>query len=366
MHPCVIRRFPCDGGFQKRTVFPLIWSLILVALASASGLGQELKIASFNRNGELVCTNLFPYSVAIVEWASSLDGPWSSDWTGLSAVTANSEGAIRVRVPMYYRVRGVSTNPRPSPWVWIPPGVFMMGSPPSEPARTEIEGPQEKVTISRGFWMGRYEVTQGEYLAVMGDNPSYFKGDLTRPVECVSWYQAMAYCDALTQRDQRAGRLPPGYVYRLPTEAEWEYACRAGTTTAFHYGSELRSGMANFDGRLEYPPCEDALTWCANPSGVHLDRTTAVGSYAPNAWGLYDMHGNVWEWNYDGQRHFSGRPVTDPVGPGGSVERSIRGGSYAQLAFDARSAYRHFDSHHYPDSYRIYVGFRAVLAPQLP
>ena len=131
----------------------------------------------------------------------------------------------------------------PTNMVFIPPGTFRMGSPTNEVDRYDWEGPQTAVTISRGFWMGKYEVTQGEYLAVMGSNPSYFttnngSDDLNRPVEQVSWYDATNYCAALTQRERAAGRIATNSVYRLPTEAEWEYACRGWTSTRFSYGDD--------------------------------------------------------------------------------------------------------------------------------
>jgi formylglycine-generating enzyme required for sulfatase activity len=249
--------------------------LLVLSLAGTSAFGQVPVIASFSQNGLLVCTNLLPGTTASVEWASSALGPWTNTWAALDAVTADSNGAIRVSVPMFYRLRGFAV---PSNMVWIAPGTFVMGSPPDEPARSSDEGPQTTVTLSQGFCMGKYEVTQGEYLAVMGSNPSYFTGDLSQPVEHVSWNDAVAYCAALTAQEQAAGRLPAGYVYRLPTEAEWEYGCRSGITTPFHYGDELRSGMANFNGSYEYPPCGSSTFYCDNPSGIYLGRTTSVGS----------------------------------------------------------------------------------------
>jgi formylglycine-generating enzyme required for sulfatase activity len=126
----------------------------------------------------------------------------------------------------------------PTNLVLIPPGTFRMGSPTNEVDPFDWEGPQTAVTISRGFWMGKYEVTQGEYLAVMGNNPSFFTGDLNLPVEQMTWNDATNCCGQLTQRDRAAGRIAANNVYRLPTEAEWEYACRAWTSTRFSYGDD--------------------------------------------------------------------------------------------------------------------------------
>jgi formylglycine-generating enzyme required for sulfatase activity len=217
------------------------WMAVVGAAALAwpgtSAQGQAPVIASFGSNGELVCTNLQPGSTASVVWASSLLGPWTNSAPGLDAVTADTNGAIRVSMPvlfwsspMFCRVSGVGAFPpfyAPSNMVWIAPGTFVMGSPTNEPARRSDET-QHTVTLTKGFCMGRFEVSQGEYLAMMGNNPSSFLGDLSRPVEMVSWNDAVAYCTALTARERSAGRLPAGCVYRLPTESEWEYACRAG------------------------------------------------------------------------------------------------------------------------------------------
>jgi sulfatase modifying factor 1 len=290
----------------------------------------------------------------------------------------NSNGTIQVSVPMFYRVRGVHTglpNPDPARLVWIPPGTFTMGSPEIEPARYPDET-QHEVTISRGFWMGKYEVTQREYAQVIYWNPSYFRNGITgegfggeggpvtnelrHPVEQVSWFQCSNYCVRLTERERLAGRLPVGYEYRLPTEAEWEYASRAGKTTPFSFGSELRSGngYVNFEGHYEYPPCGGQLYWCYNPSGIFLGRTVEVGSYEPNAWGLYDMHGNVWEWCQDYYEAYSVTPVTDPTGPAAGSDHVVRGGSSFDHADGCRSAGRY---HFTPGEYGINGGFRVVL-----
>jgi formylglycine-generating enzyme required for sulfatase activity len=250
----------------------------------------------------------------------------------------------------------------PSTMVWIPPGTFTMGSPMTEALHDSDETPHQ-VTISRGFWMGRHEVTQREYVDVIGANPSQFTGDLNRPVECVSWFDATNYCSQLTARERAAGRLPAGYLYRLPREAEWEYACRAGTTTAFHYGDELRSGMANFDGRKEYPPCEDNSYYCWNSSGVYLVQTTPVESYAPNAWGLNDMHGNVLEWCHDWYGLYPAGSATDPTGPATGSNRLFRGGAYTFSGGSCRSAFRFGRD---PANRLVTAGFRVVLVPSQP
>jgi formylglycine-generating enzyme required for sulfatase activity len=177
-------------------------------------------------------------------------------------------------------------------------------------------------------------------------------------VEEVSWNDAVAYCAALSAREQAAGRLPAGWVYRLPTESEWEYACRAGTTTAFHYGNALHGGMANFYDYYEYDASIGDI-YVANPAVPFLDRTTTVGSYQPNAWGLYDMHGNVWEWCRDRFGAYPGGSVTDPQGPSSGWNRVIRGGSWNYPANICRSAQRDFIA----SGGSFDLGFRVVLAP---
>jgi len=242
-------------------------------------------------------------------------------------------------------------NPDPEHLVWTPPGSFTMGSPSTEKARRSDEGPQTQVTLSKGFWMSKHETTQEEYLAVMDNNPSNFQGDLKCPVEQVSWDDATNYCAKLTVRERAAGRLPSGFVYRLPTEAEWEYACRAGKTTATTCGNNLSSSQANFKGA--YPYGEAA-------KGPSLGRTTKVGSYAPNAWGLYDMHGNVWEWClnwYAGS--LPGGSVTDPQGPNKAMYRPLRGGGWLSYGWDCRSATRFILL---PDNSGDDIGFRPILA----
>src|SRR6267142_3780327 len=195
--------------------------------------------------------------------------------------------------------RALLQNP-PTNMVFIPPGTFNLGTPTNEVNRSADEGPQMTVTISRGFWMGKYEVTQNEYLAIIGSNPSGFPGNLDRPVETVSWLDATNYCARLTQQELAAGRIPPGSHYRLPTEAEWECAARASTSTRFSYGDD-----PNFTELANH-----AWYWFNSDVATH-----PVGQKAPNPWGLYDMEGNVWEWTQDWYGPYPGGSITDPQGP---------------------------------------------------
>jgi len=218
----------------------------------------------------------------------------------------------------------------PTNMVFIPPNTFNLGSPTNEIGRATNEGPQTAVTITHGFWMGQFVVTQREYLAVMGTNPSTFTGDLSLPVESVSWLDATNYCGKLTQQELAAGQIPAGSHFRLPTEAEWEYAARAGTSTRFYYGDD---------------PDVTALTnyaWFGNNSGF---TTHPVGQKLPNAWGLYDMEGNVLEWTLDWFAPYPGGSEIDPLGPAArfdflSMFKVTRGGAFDSADVECRSAQR--------------------------
>jgi formylglycine-generating enzyme required for sulfatase activity len=205
--------------------------------------------------------------------------------------------------------------------------------------------------------MGRTEVTQKEYREVMGTNPSSFKGD-NLPVEGVTWFNAVEFCNRLSQREG----LTPAYKvnktnvtwhrnangYRLPTEAEWEYACRAGTQTPFNTGNNITTKQANYDG----------FPYNNNAKGTFRDRTVDVNSFAPNAWGLYNMHGNVWEWCWDVYGEYAGGEQIDPVGASSGSDRVIRGGSWLVHAQFLRSANRFNIS---PSLVTNAIGFRLVL-----
>lgn len=225
--------------------------------------------------------------------------------------------------------------------LWVKAGAFTMGSPSHEPQRNKAEGPQTQVKISRGFWLGKTEVTQAQYKKVTGENPSHFKdsGD-THPVEHVSWTDAMAFCKKLNDRERASGRLPAGYEYTLPTEAQWEYAYRAGTTS-------------------EFPDDPDAMAWHEGNSG---ETSHPVAQRRPNPWGFHDMAGNILEWTYDWYAPYPGGSVTDPKGPVRGYYRTGRGGSWRKELRTCRSAARSGGSEARVD---YTIGFRLALAPAL-
>lgn len=239
--------------------------------------------------------------------------------------------------------------------VFIQPGTFIMGSPTSELLRFSDET-QHGVTITRGFWISQYLVRQKDYLAVVGTNPSHFFGDLDRPVETVNWYNATNYCALRTQQEQASGLIASNYVYRLPTESEWEYACRAGTTTAFYMGTGLYSGQADFDGQYGY---DAAVGQIFNATGIFLQQTTPVGNYGANPWGLYDMIGNVMEWCQDWYGAYPTANLIDPQGPATGTGRVRRGGHWLLTGQYCRSAQR---ANGIPNGAFYYYGFRVVLS----
>jgi formylglycine-generating enzyme required for sulfatase activity len=257
----------------------------------------------------------------------------------------------------FYRTVQTSTN-----LVYILPGTFTMGSPTNEALRGTDEV-QHVVTISKGFYMGKFLVTQSEYLAVVGSNPSRFASprypdDFQRPVDTIGWNNATNYCALRTTQEQAAGMIPTNWVYRLPTESEWEYACRAGTVTAFYLGSSLRSQQANFAGTNEYDSVVGNIN---NPSGYLAGITTEGGSYAPNGWGLYDMAGNLHEWCQDWYGPYPSGSVLNPQGAVTGTLKVHRGGDFNQGGVSCRSSVR---ATGIPSGFAgAYYGIRVVLAP---
>jgi formylglycine-generating enzyme required for sulfatase activity len=202
------------------------------------------------------------------------------------------------------------------------------------------------VTLTHDFWIGKYEVTQGEYVSLMSKNPSRFSGEDNRPVEKLSWFEAMAYCNELTKQEQGKGHLAPGFVYRLPTEAEWEYACRAGSTNHFSFGDSSAGA--------------DQFAWTMENSE---NTSHPVGQKRPNALGLYDMHGNVWEWCHDWFSPYPAMALTDPTGATSNKFKVFRGGGWNQAVEFARASNRFMMA---PSNGIHFVGFRVALGHPLP
>jgi uncharacterized protein (TIGR02996 family) len=216
----------------------------------------------------------------------------------------------------------------------VPAGRFLMGSPRSEEGHCSDEGPRHEVHLTRPFWLGVHPISQREYQAITGSNPSVFsstyKGSLEHPLDNVSWNDAVEFCERLSAlpEEKAAGR-----VYRLPTEAEWEYACRAGTTTPFFFGPTMTSEQVNYNAQQPYG---------GSPKGLYRSRTVACGTFPPNAFGLCDLHGNVREWGADWYlgKPYTGRPRRDPKGPRTGKVRIQRGGGWADVGNLCRAAIR--------------------------
>ena len=277
--------------------------------------------------------------------------------------------------------------------VWIPPGTFTMGSPADEPGRTAAEGPQTAVTLTKGFWLGQTPVTIGQWKSVMhvgvreqllrkiNDDTPYLLGgrrqvlrdfmkwqkdadparylgneDDALPVYFVSWTDAMDFAVKLTERERSAGRLPAGYAYTLPTEAQWEYSCRAGTTGATYAGPNTPAVL----DPIAWYVGNSATGYAGRPVGTTRFGPRAVGAKTPNAWGLYDMYGNLWQWCRDWYGPYPGGSVTDPAGPATGEGRVNRGGSFGSGANSERSAGRAANPQPEASAYR---GFRVALCP---
>ena len=319
-----------------------------VALSDAAGLRRQLKEVSLERARSEMAQRL----AAGIELLEGLETRGlESDWAALRNGLRTHETAIAQRKVETEKARMVSGVFEAGerlvygvPVRWIPSGWFMMGSPPDEEDVDDEDvddedvddDSQHQVILSKGFFLAETVCTQGQWEAVMGNNPSAFKGQHL-PVEQVSWDEAVDYCRKLTAKQRAEGSLPEGWEYRLPTEAEWEYAARAGTTGA-RYG-EL-----------------DAIGWWDGNSGR---QTHPVSQKAANAWGLHDMMGNVWEWCSDWYGDYPTGSVTDPTGPSSGSNRVVRGGSWVNDAWSARSAVRlWFD----PGVRYCTLGFRPALS----
>jgi len=262
----------------------------------------------------------------------------SNDFGGVTTIVA----LLKVKVPPHF-VQGASNLEM----LWVELGTFTMGSPTNESDRNSDREDEHNVTFTKGFYLGKHEVTQAQYEGVMTGNsnqlsttPSQFGNNPNRPVEKVSWDDAQVFLTRLNAAEQAAGRLPAGWSYVLPTESEWEYACRAGTKTAYSWGNSIAATNANY--------------WSSG-----ISQTRDVGQYPPNPWGFHDMHGNVWEWTADWfQLAYPSGSVTDPTGPVSGTNRAFRGGSWDFLGMNLRSAKRNS----LPSDQRYsYLGFRIAF-----
>jgi formylglycine-generating enzyme required for sulfatase activity len=275
--------------------------------------------------------------------------------------TANRSGALRLLAPftgfVIILAQPVSadkslcaetslkalTNTVGMVFIYVPPGSFLMGSPPDEAGR-DLDESQHEITLSEGFYLQETEVTQAQWKAVMGDNPSMMKNP-DYPATNISWDNALAFIQQLNQ--------PEGTdAYRLPGEAEWEWACRAGSPSGFPAGAVLSTDQANYDGNHPYNGYE---------KGVFRRGIVKTGAFQPNPWGLYDMSGNVWEWCQDAYGPYPSTAETDPVGPSQGLFKVVRGGSWYYDIQSCRCASRHKAD---PSKESILIGFRVAKSLQ--
>jgi sulfatase modifying factor 1 len=307
--------------FVMKTKFALYWAL---GISSVLAFGYVVYVTTPSSPGPKLSEPEIPVQdlVPLEEWPTAFAGQKGGD-----RLVINVDG-------VFYR------------FCWCPPGSFMMGSPEKEISILIDREVLHKVTLSYGFWMLKTEVTQSMWRSIMGNNPSKFNDGDNFPVDSVSWNDAQKFIAKLNER-----RLAPdGFCFSLPTEAQWEYACRAGTKTPFFWGDSLNGDKANCDGKDPYG---------TSVKGKSLGRTTPVGSYDANPWGLVDMHGNVAELCEDGYDDYPPGPVIDPFGAGSS--RVLRGGGAFDSAENCRSADR--SSVYDPDFRSFSYGFRFVLVP---
>jgi formylglycine-generating enzyme required for sulfatase activity len=318
-----------------------------LALATSVVLGQQPRLSITQKADLTLLTFRLPVTNGTITILQGADLCGTAPWT-LAYVAPVCTYSGQWTLPHSSRTGFfklvLNPNPVPDSMVWIAPGTFLMGSPTSDSEAKPDEFPQHEVTIAQGFWICKFEVTQQEYEDVMGvsNNRSLGKAGPNAPVDSVSWFSATNYCGKLTEREQALGRLPTGYVYRLPTEAEWEYACRADTQTRYTFGDDLEF--------------LDNNVWWAGNGG---SQPHPVGQKPPNAWGLFDMLGNVFEWCLDSYLPYPGSAAgTD------SNLRNLRGGAFFCPLDVVRSACRNHAT--VPETRSALVGFRAVLGPTVP
>ncbi|MGE4263141.1 MAG: formylglycine-generating enzyme family protein [Desulfovibrio sp.] len=344
----------------------LLTGLVLFALCDpAEGARQAADVLALGAGGETT------------EDATEDNGPDGAQPSPLDAALAIATANATVNATANATDNATAEAAEPNPgarWTeprtgmvfrWIPKGCFTMGSPKKEPGRQPDEGPQHRVCVS-GFWLGETEVTQGQWTALMGKNPSLIKNGDDYPVDMISWDMAQTFVAALNG--------PGGAGFRLPTEAEWEYACRAGTSSAYFYGEEISRDQASFDKRFSLPaeplvPKRKSRRKKASakrPAKIWANmHTNVVGSFPANAFGLHDMHGNVWEWCQDvyNREYYRRSPRENPRHDGEGTSRVLRGGSWVTKAETLRSANR---SRGWPNLRTAFYGLRVVRSAHTP
>ena len=288
-----------------------------------------------------------PSKGTIVLWESNETTINENNWKAVHAFPVSKQNSAALLIKpkaknnAFFKLSWQPIN-LPNQLAWIPPGNFQMGSPSDEPGRFKDEGPVHPSSVPHGFWMDRYETTQQRFRDLMGNNPSSTEFTPNLPVNRVTWYEAAQFCEKLTKSAKSKEQLPIGYVYRLPTETEWEYACRAGTDNAYSYGDSAET-------LSEYG-------WWAKNSG---NQPEPVGKLKPNPWGLYDMHGNLFEWCFNSYKPY---PDGEAFSNTGNM-KVLRGGAFYCPRNILRSACRAESQK--PDYRWILAGFRVVLAPPI-
>jgi formylglycine-generating enzyme required for sulfatase activity/predicted Ser/Thr protein kinase len=316
---------PSKPARQRRVAYLII---IAAAILAVTAIVVALALRRRASAGDNLATNSSS-NVSSLPTATATATPQAS------ATAASPTPSPKIELPQTFME---NLNGVPLEMVLVPAGTFLMGSPEGE--GPDNERPQHQVTVP-AFYIGKNEITQAQYKALMGVNPSEFNSDIL-PVENVTWNSAKEFCSRLSRLSHRE--------YRLPSEAEWEYACRAGTKTVFAFGNSLSSQLANFDGRVPYGNA---------PAGYFRNQTAPVGTYSPNAFGLYDMHGNVWEWCEDVyHKNYIGAPTDGTAWEERSGERVTRGGSWLSSGAGLRSALRDRMS---VDDHFAASGFRVVV-----